>query len=78
MANEKLPEMVLACRKPLETMCHTINLNKPFKSYKQEIYGGHLVFSHFVHSLQNICMVVHPANLLQHAMSLKPFWLPGY
>ena len=28
-----LPEMDLACRKLLETICHTLNLNKPFKSY---------------------------------------------
>ena len=26
--NEFLPEMDLACRKSLQTMCHTLNLNK--------------------------------------------------
>ena len=36
--NEILSEMDLACKKPLETMCHTLKLNKPFKSYKNKIY----------------------------------------
>ena len=41
---EMLPEMDLACRKPLETMCHTINLNKPFKSINKIFVAAILDF----------------------------------
>ena len=33
-----LLEMDLACRKPLETICHTLNLDKLFKSYTNKTF----------------------------------------
>ena len=43
-----LSDIDLACRKPIETMCHTLNLNKPFKSYISKIYVAAVLDSRFL------------------------------
>ena len=43
-----LREMDLACRKPLETMCHTLHLNKPFKSYINKTFVADILDFRFL------------------------------
>ena len=51
-SNEIVPEMNLACRKLIETICHKWYSKK--KCYVWYSYGGHLKYLLLVHFLQNI------------------------
>ena len=71
-----LPEIEKACRKLLETMWRMYTAYIKFKQTveklkKQDIWGGYLGFSLFVHFLQIICKVAHLGCVLDYIYILK-------
>ena len=57
--NEIVPEMDLACRKPLEVIRHTWHLKKPSKCYMYAIFMAAIFDFYFCVFPEKKCKFVH-------------------